>query len=127
MLLKIFSLTCLFLIKFFIEPTICAAPNNIQNLELDDVTSLWDKFPSLIDKIKEAGMLLRCDKNQGHQYEGHFRRVIPLYSVLSIDSPLGSIELYLMFIKESTVFEDIHYKRSYCSSCITLTCSLYRN
>ncbi len=62
MLLKIFTLTCLFLINFFIQPTICAVPNDIQNLELDDVTSLWDKFPSLIDKIKEAGMLLKYDK-----------------------------------------------------------------
>jgi len=48
--------------NFFIQPTTCAVPNNIQNLELDDVTSLWDKFPSLIDKIKEAGMLLKYDK-----------------------------------------------------------------
>jgi hypothetical protein len=67
MLFKIFTLTCLFLIKFFIQPTICAAPNDIQNLELDDVTSLWDKFPSLIDKIKEAGMLLKYDKRTRSQ------------------------------------------------------------
>lgn len=71
MLFMIFSLTCLVLTKFFIQPTTGALPNNIQNLELDDVTSLWDKFPSLIDKIKEAGMLLRYDKDQGHKFEGH--------------------------------------------------------
>jgi hypothetical protein len=66
MLFKILLLLlCLLLTDFFIQPTTCALPNNIQNLELDDVTSLWDKFPILIDKIKEAGMLLRYDKNQG--------------------------------------------------------------
>ncbi len=71
MLFKIFSLTCLFLIKFFIQPTTCALPTNIQNLELDDVTSLWDTFPSLIDKIKEAGTSLRYDKKQGQRFEGY--------------------------------------------------------
>lgn len=47
-------------------------PTNIQNLELEDVTSSWDKFPSFIDKIKEAGMLLRYDKrNKVIKIEGH--------------------------------------------------------
>lgn len=64
MLFKIFSLTCLFLMKCFIQSTICSLPNNIQNLELEDATSLWDQFPSFIDKIKEAGMLLGYD-NEG--------------------------------------------------------------
>ncbi len=71
MLFKIFTLTCLCLMKVIIQPTTCAVSNNIQNLELDDVTSLWDKFPSLIDKIKEAGMLFRYDNNQGQRFEGH--------------------------------------------------------
>jgi hypothetical protein len=62
MLFNIYSLTCLFLTNFLIQPTTCAVPTNIQNLELDDVTSLWDKFPSIIDQIKETGMLFRYDK-----------------------------------------------------------------
>ena len=52
MLLKICSLVCLFLI----QSTQCALPNNVQNAELDDLTSAWEKFPSLIDRLKEAGM-----------------------------------------------------------------------
>jgi hypothetical protein len=72
MLLKIFSLICLFFLKFFIQTTICSVPTNIQNLELEDVTSSWDKFPSFIDKIKEAGMLLRYDKrNKVITIQGH--------------------------------------------------------
>jgi hypothetical protein len=48
-------------------------PAYLQNLELDDLTSLWDKFPALIGKIKEAGMLLNNDFYQGRDsFEGHF-------------------------------------------------------
>ena len=57
MLFKILSLTCLLLTNLLIQPITCALPNNIQDLELDDITSLWDKFPVLIDKIKEAGRI----------------------------------------------------------------------
>jgi hypothetical protein len=46
-------------------------PTNVQNVELDDITSIWDKFPSIIDKIKEAGMLLKYDKIEGRKFEGH--------------------------------------------------------
>jgi hypothetical protein len=73
MVFKICSLTCLVLTNCLIQLTTCAIPTNIQNLELDDITSLWDKFPSIIDKIKEAGMLFRYDKNEGHKYEGHLK------------------------------------------------------
>ncbi len=67
MLLKVFFLICyLCFINIYIQPITCAVPTNIQNLELDDITSIWDKFPSLIDKIKEAGMLFEYDKIEGH-------------------------------------------------------------
>lgn len=66
MLIKIFLLTCLFFIITFVQPTTCALSNEVQNLEYDDITSLWDKFPSIIDKIKETGMLFKCDKSEGH-------------------------------------------------------------
>ncbi|CAF3576654.1 unnamed protein product [Rotaria sp. Silwood1] len=62
MLFKVVFLTCLLLIKFFIQPTTCALSNNIQNLEFDDITTLWDKFPSIIDKIKETVNRFRCPK-----------------------------------------------------------------
>jgi hypothetical protein len=55
----VFYLIFLFFTNSFIEPTTCAFTNYIQNLELDDITSLWDKFPAIIDRIKEAGMLLK--------------------------------------------------------------------
>ena len=47
---------CLLVCLFAIQSSRCTLPNNIQNLELDDITSLWEKFPFLIDKLKEAGM-----------------------------------------------------------------------
>jgi len=56
-----YSLIFLFLTNFLIEPTTCVLPAYFQNLELDDITSLWDKFPSVINQIKQAGMLLRSD------------------------------------------------------------------
>ncbi|UJR37331.1 hypothetical protein I4U23_030039 [Adineta vaga] len=62
MLLKSFFLTCLLFVNVLIQSTTCALPSNIQNLELDDITSLWDKLPSIIDKIKEAVSRFRCPK-----------------------------------------------------------------
>jgi hypothetical protein len=59
MSLIIFSLTCLFLTKFFIQPTICAQPVNIQDFEVIDITLVLEQFPSIVDKIKETGMLFR--------------------------------------------------------------------
>ncbi|CAF1180370.1 unnamed protein product [Rotaria sp. Silwood1] len=58
----IYSLGLLLLINFFIEPTTCEIPTFLQNLELDDITSLVDKFPSVISKIKEAVNRFRCPK-----------------------------------------------------------------
>jgi hypothetical protein len=52
-----YPLIFIFLTNFFLEPTTCALPAYLQNLELDDITSLWDKFPSIIAQIKQAGML----------------------------------------------------------------------
>ncbi|CAF4805664.1 unnamed protein product, partial [Rotaria socialis] len=46
----------------FTQSTTCALSNNLQNLEYDDVISLWDKFPSIIDKIKETVNRFRCPK-----------------------------------------------------------------
>ena len=71
MLLKTSYVTCLLFINFLIQSSTCALPNNIQNLELDDITSLWDKFPAIIDKIKEAGMLFWYDKREKSFDEGH--------------------------------------------------------
>ena len=51
------SLLFLILTNFFIESATSALPNYLQNLELDDITSLLDRFPVIISKIKEAGML----------------------------------------------------------------------
>ncbi|CAF0929613.1 unnamed protein product [Adineta ricciae] len=62
MLLKTSYVICLLFINFLIQSSTCALPNNIQNLELDDITSLWDKFPAIIDKIKEAVNRFRCPK-----------------------------------------------------------------
>ncbi|CAF1032001.1 unnamed protein product [Rotaria sordida] len=59
---KIFFLTCLLSINFFIQSATCVLSNNVQNLEFDDITSLWDKFPSIIDKIKETVNRFRCPK-----------------------------------------------------------------
>lgn len=56
-----YPLIFLFLTNIFIEQTTCALPEYLQNLELDDITSLWDKFPSIINQIKQAGMLLEND------------------------------------------------------------------
>jgi hypothetical protein len=53
-----YKLIFLFLTDFLIQPTACALPDYIQNLELDDITSLWDKVPSIIGKVKDASMLL---------------------------------------------------------------------
>ena len=53
----IFSLTCLFLTQFFIQPSICAQPVNYQDFEFIDITLLWEQFPSIVDKLKETGML----------------------------------------------------------------------
>jgi hypothetical protein len=69
-----YTLTVLFLTNFLIEQTTCALPEYLQNLELDDITSLWDKFPSVINQIKQAGMLLRNDFYEGQRilFQGHF-------------------------------------------------------
>ena len=53
-----YKLIFLFLTDLLIQPTTCALPDYIQNLELDDITSLWDKVPSIIGKVKDASMLL---------------------------------------------------------------------
>ncbi|CAF4499532.1 unnamed protein product [Rotaria socialis] len=58
----LFSVVFLFLTNFFIEPTTCAIPAYIQNLELDDITSIVDKFPAILTKIKEAVNRFRCPK-----------------------------------------------------------------
>jgi len=50
-----FSLVLLVLTNFLIEPTAYA----LQNLELDDITSLQQEFPSIIRKIKVIGMFLK--------------------------------------------------------------------
>jgi hypothetical protein len=71
MSLRIFFLTCLFLTKFCIQPTTCAVPANIKTLELEDVTALPNKFPSIIDKIEETGMLFKYYQKQGHTFEDH--------------------------------------------------------
>ena len=55
MLFKIHVLICLCLIVLLFQSSLCALPENIHNLEVDDFISLWDKFPSFIDKINEAG------------------------------------------------------------------------
>lgn len=73
----VYPLLFLFLISFLIEPTTPAIQNYFQNLELDDVTSLWDKFPSIVAQIKQAGMLLKNSRMkveelfffQGHLYQ----------------------------------------------------------
>jgi hypothetical protein len=61
--------------KFFVQPTTSAVPTNIQTLQSDDITALLDKFPSVIDNIKETGMLLRYDKKQGHTFERHSKLI----------------------------------------------------
>ncbi|CAF3831802.1 unnamed protein product [Rotaria sordida] len=58
----IFSSTHLFLTTIFIQTLACAVPTNLQNLELTDVTSLWNQFPSIIDKINESVNRFRCPK-----------------------------------------------------------------
>ena len=60
------------LILFFIhqgliEPSAGALPASLQNLELDDITSLWNKFPSIIVKIKEAGRQTRGSREADSQ------------------------------------------------------------
>ena len=62
----IFPLICLFLTKFFIQPTTCIASANIQDFEFIDITLLWDQFPSIVDKIKETGMLFRSTDFRFH-------------------------------------------------------------
>ena len=56
-------LLLLFVTHLSIDPSACALPANIQNLELDDITSLWNKFPSIIGKIQEAGRTT-CDRSK---------------------------------------------------------------
>ncbi len=68
MSLKFFSLTCLFLVKFFIQPTTYALPDNIQNLELDDIISQRDEFPSLIEKLEVTGRLFKYDQSANYTY-----------------------------------------------------------
>jgi hypothetical protein len=57
----IFSLVSVFLIHFLIEPTACALPTDLRNVELDDFTSLRRELPSIIDKIKVIGMFLKIN------------------------------------------------------------------
>jgi len=55
----IFSLVFVFLTNLFIEPTACVLPTYLQNLELDDITSLQYELPSIISKISVIGMFLK--------------------------------------------------------------------
>ena len=57
------ALLVLFITHLSIDPSVCPLPANIQNLELDDITSLWNKFPSIIGKIQEAGRRT-CDQSK---------------------------------------------------------------
>lgn len=41
--------------NFILQPTTTSVTTYLQSLELDDITSLWDKFPALIGQIKQAG------------------------------------------------------------------------
>jgi hypothetical protein len=58
----VYPLILLLIASLFIQPTTAPLPTYLQNLELDDVTSLWDKFPSLIAQIKQAGMLFKTGR-----------------------------------------------------------------
>jgi len=55
----IFSLVFVLLTNFLIEPTTCVLPTYLQNLELDDITSLQYELPSIISKISVIGMFLK--------------------------------------------------------------------
>ena len=61
------ALLCLFLTEPWLHSKTRVLASRAQDIELDDVTSLWDKFPSIIDKIKETGMLL---SDEGHSLQG---------------------------------------------------------
>lgn len=53
----IYCVLFLFFTNIFVDQAKCELPAYIQNLQLDDITSLIDKFPAILVKIKEAGML----------------------------------------------------------------------
>ncbi|CAF4643176.1 unnamed protein product [Rotaria sp. Silwood1] len=40
----------------------CTLPTNVQSFELADITSLWNKFPSIIDKLEETVSRFHCPK-----------------------------------------------------------------
>lgn len=58
----VYCLLVLFFTNILFEPTTCALPEYLQSIELDDITSLWDKFPSIIGQIKQAVNRFRCPK-----------------------------------------------------------------
>lgn len=86
----VFSLVFLFLTNFFIEPAKSDIYNYVQNLELDDVTSLVDKFPMIISKMKDAGMLFKKDTKNAHM------KVIDVFEGRSCINTSGEILLRLL-------------------------------
>ena len=57
------ALLCLFYGEPWLHSRTRVIASRAQDIELDDVTSLWGKFPSIIDKIKETGMLLGDERH----------------------------------------------------------------
>lgn len=51
----VYPLLLLLFSNFLLQPTTTSVTTYLQSLELDDITSLWDKFPALIGQIKQAG------------------------------------------------------------------------
>ncbi|CAM2721891.1 unnamed protein product [Rotaria socialis] len=44
------------------QPSACTLPVNLQNVDLVDITSSWERFPTIIRKIKDVVDRFRCPK-----------------------------------------------------------------
>ncbi|CAF4512567.1 unnamed protein product [Rotaria socialis] len=62
MSLILFPIQFLLLTVLFIQPITYSQPTNLRNLELTDITSLWNQFPSIVNKIDETVNRFRCAK-----------------------------------------------------------------
>lgn len=59
MLSKFLVLQILLIVKFFIQPTAPALPESIHDLDLADITSLWDQVPAFTNKIEQLGKFFK--------------------------------------------------------------------
>ncbi|CAF4014113.1 unnamed protein product, partial [Rotaria magnacalcarata] len=58
----VFSLFLLVTIDIIVQSSTCTSPVNLQNVDIVDITASWERFPTIIRKIKDVVDRFRCPK-----------------------------------------------------------------